>query len=109
MAEKEFEEIQKAMEIIDEMSMDSKEWELYESREKAIMDYNSGMKAAERRGREERNGETEEKSGIQERNGETEEKNGIEKRKKTRKNRNCKKIIRKRRENRGSSKYNRVI
>ena len=50
MAKKESKEIKKAIEIIDEMSMDPKEWELYESREKAIMNYNSGMKAAERRG-----------------------------------------------------------
>ena len=63
MAEKEFEEIQKAMEIINEMSMDSKEWELYESREKAIMDYNSGMHAAEKRGREERKKRTARKNG----------------------------------------------
>ena len=43
MAEKENEEIKKAMEIIDEMSMDEKEWELYESRRLAIMDYNTNM------------------------------------------------------------------
>ena len=58
MAKKENKEIKKAIQIIDEMSMDPKEWELYESREKAIMNYNSGMKAAERRGREERNTRT---------------------------------------------------
>ena len=50
MAKNENKEIKKAIEIIEEMSMDPKEWELYESREKAIMNYNSGMKAAERRG-----------------------------------------------------------
>ena len=44
MAENENKEIKKAMEIIDEMSMDEKEWELYESRRLAIMDYNTNMK-----------------------------------------------------------------
>ena len=43
MAKKENKEIKKAMEIIDEMSMDEKEWELYESRRLAIMDYNTGI------------------------------------------------------------------
>ena len=38
------------MEIIDEMSMDEKEWELYESRRLAIMDYNTGILEAEERG-----------------------------------------------------------
>ena len=50
MAKYRIDEIQKAMKIIDEMSMDSKEWELYESWEKAIIDENSRMKSAERRG-----------------------------------------------------------
>ena len=77
MAKKESKEIKKAIEIIDEMSMDPKEWELYESREKAIMNYNSGMKAAERRGM----------------------KNGLKKRQR----RNCKKITRKRRKDRRNS------
>lgn len=36
-------EIKKAMEIIDQMSMDEKEWELYRSREMAIMDYEANM------------------------------------------------------------------
>ena len=44
MAQKENKEIKKAIEIIDEMSMDEKEWELYESRRLAIMDYNTNMK-----------------------------------------------------------------
>lgn len=44
MAEKENKEIKKAIEIIDEMSMDEREWELYESRRLAIMDYNTNMK-----------------------------------------------------------------
>lgn len=43
MAKKENKELEKAMDIIDEMSMDEKEWELYESRRLAIMDYNTGM------------------------------------------------------------------
>ena len=54
MAKKENKEVKKAIEVIDEMSMDPKEWEIYESREKAIMNYNSGMKSAERRGMEKR-------------------------------------------------------
>ena len=44
MAKQENKEIKKAMEIIDEMSMDPKEWELYESRRLAIMDYNTNMR-----------------------------------------------------------------
>ena len=34
------EEIKKAVKVIDEMSMDPKEWELYQSRQMAIMNYN---------------------------------------------------------------------
>ena len=55
MAEKENKEIEKAMDIIKEMSMDPKEWELYESRRLAIMDYNTGMEQAKLDGIEERN------------------------------------------------------
>ena len=47
MAKKENKEIKKAMEIIDEMSMDPKEWELYQSRQMAILDYNTGILEAE--------------------------------------------------------------
>ena len=43
MAKKENKEIKKAMDIIDEMSTNPKEWELYESRRLAIMDYNTGI------------------------------------------------------------------
>ena len=50
MANKENKEIKKAMDMIDEMSMDEKEWELYMSRKIAIMDYNSGMRHAEEKG-----------------------------------------------------------
>ena len=50
MAKKENKEIKKAMDMIDEMSMDEKEWELYMSRKIAIMDYNSGMRHAEEKG-----------------------------------------------------------
>lgn len=46
MAKKENKEIKKAMNIIDEMSMDEKEWELYWSRKFAIMDYNTGIRKA---------------------------------------------------------------
>lgn len=42
------------MDIIKEMSMDPKEWELYESRRLAIMDYNTGMEQAKLDGIEER-------------------------------------------------------
>ena len=46
MAKKENKEIEKAIEIIKQMSMDEKEWELYTSRQMAILDYNTGMKNA---------------------------------------------------------------
>ena len=52
MAKKENKELEKAMDIIDEMSMDEKEWELYESRRLAIMDYNTGMIKAREEGEE---------------------------------------------------------
>ena len=50
MAKKRNKEIEKAMKIIEEMSMDEKEWELYESRRMAIMDYNSGISSAKEEG-----------------------------------------------------------
>ena len=50
MTEKENKQIKKAIEILDEMSMDPKEWELYDSRERAIVNYNSGILNAEERG-----------------------------------------------------------
>ena len=50
MAKKELKEVKKAMEVIDEMSADPKEWEMYESRRKAIINYNSGMETARREG-----------------------------------------------------------
>ena len=53
MAKKENKEIKKAMEIIDEMSMDETEWELYRSRQMAIMDYNAGMRKSKEEGLEE--------------------------------------------------------
>ena len=53
MAKKENKEIEKAMEIIDEMSMDEKEWELYRARQMAIMDYNVGMRKSKEEGKEE--------------------------------------------------------
>ena len=46
-------ELDKAISIIDEMSADSKEWEMYESRRKAIINYNSSMEYARREGRKE--------------------------------------------------------
>lgn len=51
MAKKENKEIKKAMKIIDEMSMDEKEWELYQSRKMAIMDYNTGIREAKEEGK----------------------------------------------------------
>ena len=53
MAKKENKEIKKAMDIIDEMSMDEKEWELYQSRKMSIMDYNTGIYEAKEEGKEE--------------------------------------------------------
>ena len=50
MAKKENKELEKAMDIIDEMSMDEKEWELYRARQMAIMDYNTGMIKAREEG-----------------------------------------------------------
>ena len=50
MASKENGKIKKAIKIIDEMSMDSKEWELYRARQMAIMNYNIGMKNSEKKG-----------------------------------------------------------
>ena len=50
MAEKENKEIKKAVEILEEMSMDEKEWELYQSRKMAEIDYNSGIASAREEG-----------------------------------------------------------
>lgn len=50
MASKENENIKKAIKIIDEMSMDPIEWELYRARQMAIMNYNIGMKNSEKNG-----------------------------------------------------------
>ncbi len=55
MAKEKHKEIEKAMEVIDEMSMDPKEWELYESRRRAEIFYNWDMSAAKEEGKEERN------------------------------------------------------
>ena len=81
MARYENEEVKKAIEVIDEMSMDPKEWAAYDSRLRGIWDYYAGMKSAEDRGIEKRNKETEKPSGIKER-------------KKEKTNRNSKKIDR---------------
>ena len=53
MAKEKNEEIKKAIDIIDEMSMDPAEWEMYESRRLAIMDYNTGIHQAKLDGIEE--------------------------------------------------------
>jgi predicted transposase/invertase (TIGR01784 family) len=50
MAIKKNEKIEKAVEIIDQMSMDPKEWELYRSRQMAIMNYNISMSNSEKKG-----------------------------------------------------------
>lgn len=65
MAKKENKEIKKAMDIIDEMSMDEKEWELYQSRKMAIMDYNTGIYEAKEEGKEEGLKEGERKKQIE--------------------------------------------
>ena len=50
MAEKENKKIKKAIEILEEMSMDEKEWELYQSRKMAEIDYNSKIALAREEG-----------------------------------------------------------
>ena len=59
MAKEKHKEIEKAIEVIDEMSMDPKEWELYESRRRAEILYNWEMSAAREEGKEERKRKTE--------------------------------------------------
>lgn len=44
--------IKKAVEIVDTMSMDPKEWELYRSRQMAILNYNIGMQNSRKQGEE---------------------------------------------------------
>ena len=95
MARYENEEVKKAIEVIDEMSMDPKEWAAYDSRLRGIWDYYAGMKSAEDRGIEKRNKETEKPSGIKER-----------KKEKTR--RNSQKIISQRYGNRRNNRNNRI-
>lgn len=53
MAKKENEEIKKATDIIDQMSMNPEEWEMYMSRKKAIINYNSGIYQAKEDGKKE--------------------------------------------------------
>ena len=50
MARKKNKEIDKAIDIINQMSMDEKEWNLYISRQRAIWDYNTGMRTAREEG-----------------------------------------------------------
>lgn len=50
MAKKKDEDIKKAMDIIEEMSMDEKEWDLCRAREIAILDYNTGILEAKEEG-----------------------------------------------------------
>ena len=65
MAKKDNKEIKKAIDIIAEMSMDEKEWELYQSRKMAIMDYNTGIREAKEKGKEEGRQEGERKKQIE--------------------------------------------
>lgn len=53
MARDKSKEIDKAIDIINQMSMDEKEWNLYISRQRAIWDYNTGMRTAKEKGIEE--------------------------------------------------------
>lgn len=50
MEKEENESIKKAIEIIEQMSLDNEEWRLYRSREMAIMDYNVGMSVSKEEG-----------------------------------------------------------
>lgn len=52
MARKNNKEIDKAIDIINQMSMDEKEWNLYISRQRAIWDFNTGISEAKRQGLE---------------------------------------------------------
>ena len=54
MAEKANKDVKEAMNIVKEMSMSDEEWELYESRRLALLDYNTGMINAKNEGFEER-------------------------------------------------------
>ena len=50
MAEKANKDVKEAMNIVKEMSMSDEEWELYESRRLALLDYNTGMINAKNEG-----------------------------------------------------------
>ena len=50
MAEKVNNDVKEAMNIVKEMSMSDEEWELYESRRLALLDYNTGMINAKNEG-----------------------------------------------------------
>ena len=52
MAVKKNKKIKKAVEIVDTMSMDPEEWELYRSREMAILNYNVAMQNSKKQGEE---------------------------------------------------------
>ena len=93
MAKEKHKEIEKAIEVIDQMSMDPKEWEIYESRRRAEILYDWDIAAAKEEGKEERYKRAEKKNGMKERDWKTEKKNGIEERKGSEKNRNSKKIV----------------
>lgn len=65
MAKKQTPEIRQAIELIKKMSMDEKEWRLYQSREMAIMDYNVGMRKSKEEGLAEGRQEGERKKQIE--------------------------------------------
>ncbi len=74
MALEENEEIKKTVEVLDELSMNAEERELYEYREKALMDYISEIDYATKKGI---------KKGMKKRNESTEWYSGMEQRNKT--------------------------
>ncbi len=53
MAREENQELEKAIQTIKQMSMNSEEWERFTSRQKAIINYNSGMSQAKEEGLQE--------------------------------------------------------
>lgn len=59
MAENENKKVKKAIEVVDTMSMDEKEWERYRSRMLAEMNYKTGMAGAREEGLRKRNRRTE--------------------------------------------------
>ena len=48
--EKRVKEIEKAEKVLEELSADKEAWNLYEARDRAMRDYNSGMRYAKEQG-----------------------------------------------------------